>query len=216
MYSADFCSFPFGQNEKKVERWKSWKRQRLILVLARENVFKWWRDKMPVSFLCRVDFIERQKNLGTWRSWEVESRTKRGGRRESIWVELFSGTHTKQHKSQKKWVFKKENVTVQRSGRFFSARFHRRRPPREDEEEEVAVFLSLFFYFYMLLLLLLYSSPLADFVQLVRTRSLVVCNQTIYLFIFFCVRVFHKVYKNQALGSCVCVYKRLTSCCWSS
>jgi hypothetical protein len=42
-----------------------------------------------------------------------------------------------------------------------------------------------FFNFYMLLLLLLYSSPLADFVQLVRTRSLVVCNQTIYLFIFF-------------------------------
>jgi hypothetical protein len=37
----------------------------------------------------------------------------------------------------------------------------------------------------LLLLLLLYSSPLADFVQLVRTRSLVVCNQTIYLFIFF-------------------------------
>jgi hypothetical protein len=142
MYSADFCSFPFGQNEKKVERWKGWKRQRLILVLARENVFKWWRDKMPVSFCVESISLKDKRNLKKLSL----GRNKGGGRRESIWVELFSGTHTKQHKSQKKWVFKKENVSVQRSGRFFSARFHRRRrPPREDEEEEVAVFLSFFF-----------------------------------------------------------------------
>jgi hypothetical protein len=93
--------------------------------------------------LCRVDFIERQKELE-----EVESRTKQGGGEEENQFELnYFLEHTQSNtRARRNGFLKKENVSVQRSGRFFSARFHRRRrPPREDEEEEVAVFLSFFF-----------------------------------------------------------------------
>jgi hypothetical protein len=90
MYSADFCSFPFGQNEKKVERWKGWKRQRLILVLARENVFKWWRDKMPVSFCVESISLKDKRNLK-----KLSLGRNKGGGKKRInlsWI-IFWNTH---------------------------------------------------------------------------------------------------------------------------
>lgn len=114
----------------------------------------------------------------------------------------ISGTHTAENKKQKS-EFK--NVSVRRSGRFFFVSTDRQGQKGERNRG-------------LLNMLLLDSSPLAMFLSTQCATSLwyIITNLFISIFYFFIMRVFHKVGKNHALDYrvCVCVYKRLTSCCW--
>jgi hypothetical protein len=96
---------------------------------------------MPVSFCVESISLKDKRNL------KKLSLGRNKGEEENQFELNYFLEHTQSNtRARRNGFLKKENVSVQRSGRFFSARFHRRRrPPREDEEEEVAVFLSFFF-----------------------------------------------------------------------
>jgi len=136
--------FHFGQNEKKSEGEKAvnfWQKKStvkswVVNSWSTGGNFRWWRDKMRQGFVELISFKDnrKKKESNLWTKW----------RKESISVELFSGTHTKQEKSPEMGFWKKTWAFNAAGGS--SPRFHWRQPPREDEEEEVAVLLSLFTY----------------------------------------------------------------------
>ena len=147
MYSADFCiSFLVKIRKKGL---KILKRRRLSLIFlynVRGNVFFCFtRDNVSMMTGWNASVISCVE-LILFKDKRIKSREgkKPVDERESIWVGLFCGTHTKKKKSQE-MVFWKKTWAFNAAGGS-SPRFHRRRPPREDEKEEVAVFLSLFFF----------------------------------------------------------------------